>query len=948
MHRLAGPQRREIPRFRAWAFAFLILACAPAPFAAAAITGKLQGRLLATDSGEPIGFADLLLVPVDTTLQRVGGMTNADGSFLLEAAPGTYTFQIRALSYATKRIEGVVITAGALLPLNTALTPEAIEQEEIVVEAKARQNTEASMLAARKKAASLGDAVSAEQVRRSPDKDAAEVLRRVTGLAVTDGKYVFVRGLGERYSSTDVDGIRIASPEPNKRVVPLDLFPASLLENIVVQKTYTADRPGEFGGGDVQVRTKDFPGQRTLSFTVSQGYNEGATFKRLRTYAGTGGDVWGFGARARAIPQAVYDVAGDRPLTLSSNPELGFTRATLAEIGKSFANVWSPTTARAIPNGSYAVTYGDEFKLLGRRVGVINSWTLSRGFDQRNESQRFFPSATDTLYDYAVNRASESVQLGGLSGLSMRLSPRHTVHMRGLWTHSADDEVRVYQGLDHNTVEATTGTWLEGRNTRLLYVERDVRSGTLEGRHEFSRLLGLGFDWSLTRSAARRKQPDRRTTGANHYYYYDGNGDLVDYWAGGLGSREYGDLHDDGWGAKLAAALPYRLGTLGKGKVTVGYDRQRKERDNFYRRFYFMPNNAADPTAPPESLFAPGQFDGSPGSAYVTEATLARDNYFANQGVTAGFVSVDVPLGRWLRGTLGVRVERGSQDVRSFDLFIPDVITAQGGAKNTDWLPSANMTVSMTRSINVRLASSRTLSRPDLNELSPSPSLEYIGGLQQAGNPDLHRALIDNYDVRIEAFPGLSEVLAAGVFYKRLHEPIEQVVKGGSPPILTPQNSDYGITRGVELEARASLGRVWSPLRDFSINTNASFVSSTVKLKPQVSHLGSEEHPLQGQADYVLNGGLGYATPTRAADATILVNATGQRLRTLGLAMPDVYERPFATLDATASFRLWHASRIKLSARNLLDPLIRELQGGREVSAHRAGRSYAISCSAGS
>ena len=251
----------------------------------AAITGKLQGRIVATDNGEPIGFADLQLIPADTTMKRVGGLTNADGTFLLEAAPGRYALQVRALSYARKRIEGLVLAAGRLTPFSTGLSPEALAVEEIVVEAKARQNTEQSMLQARKRAASVGDAVSAEQVRRSPDKDAAEVLRRVTGLSVSDGKYVFVRGMGERYSSTEIDGVRIATPEQNKRVVPLDLLPANLLENIVVQKTYTADRPGEFGGGDVQVRTRDFPGQRTWSASFAQGWNAGVTGRDHLTYS---------------------------------------------------------------------------------------------------------------------------------------------------------------------------------------------------------------------------------------------------------------------------------------------------------------------------------------------------------------------------------------------------------------------------------------------------------------------------------------------------------------------------------------------------------------------------------------------------------------------------------------------------------------------------------------
>lgn len=918
--------------------------------AQAASTGKIQGRLVATDTGEPIGFADVALLPADTTMQHVGGLANADGTFLLEASPGRYTLKIRALSYAPKLIAGLVIEPGKLLPFNAALTPEAIEQDEIVVEAKARQNSEVSLLAARRKAAAVGDAVSAEQVRKSPDKDAAEVLRRVTGISIADGKYVFVRGLGERYSSTEVDGVRIASPEQNKRVVPLDLVPANLLENIVVQKTYTADRPGEFGGGDVQVRTRDFPGNRTWSFSASQGYVAGVTFKDRLTYASTRADLFGFGAHARRIPDAVYDVAGDRPLVNSSDPARGFTLGTLASVAKSFNDVWSPHGGSTLPNGNYSASYGDEFSLFGRPLGLIESWSLSRAFDQRDETQRFFIDASDTLYDYAVSRAKETVQLGGVSGVSYRLSPRHTLHLRGLYTHSADDEVRVYQGPDHNRTETTTGGWLNHRGTRLMYLERSVLSGTIEGQHEFAHLLGTSLDWKLTRSQARRLQPDRRETTYDLRYYDLGNGDLVSYWIlGSTGSREYGDLRDDGRGASLAGSLPYRLGRLGKGKIALGFDRQTKARTNFYRRFNIYPNEITDRSAPPESVFSERAFDGQPGSGHVEEATLDIDNYVAHQRLTAGYLSVDLPLGGHARGNLGVRAEQGVQEVRSFDLFDKSRVTAEGTLDDTDWLPSGNLTVLLTDEVNLRLGASRTLSRPDLNELSPSPALEYVGGLRVSGNPNLERAVIDNYDFRMEAFPGPSEVLAIGFFHKRLHEPIEQVIQGGSPPILVPRNSDRGRNAGVEFEARAGLGRFWHRLDRLALNANASFISSSVRLSPQLTVIGSEAHPLQGQASYLVNAALSYASPERRAEATVLVSATGKRLYALGLApLPDVYERPTTSLDATASFAPFRSARVKLGARNLLDPRIQQLQGTQEVSGFRIGRSYSIAFSYGS
>jgi hypothetical protein len=929
-------------------FVCLFLSCIGAPGARAAGTARVDGRVFATDTGQPIGYADVLVIPADTTMKRVGTYTNADGTFLIDVPPGRYTLRIRALSYEVKTFEGIVLEAGQVLPFATGLAPQAIQIKEVVIEGKASHNTEASMLSVRRKAPAIGDAVSAEQVRKSPDKDAGEVLRRVTGLTVADGKYVFVRGLGERYSSTEVDGVRVASPEQNKRVVPLDLLPAGLLDNVVVQKTYTADRPGEFGGGDVQVHTRDFPGSRLWQFTVSQGDKTNTTFQNRSTYPGGSGDTWGFGASDRGIPGAVAAVGGDLPLVAGS-PPFGFPKKTLAGVAKSFRDVWSPTSTHTIPDGTYSATYGDELKVFGRSLGLIASSSFSRSFSKRDEAQRLFASGPDTSYDYAVHRSTASAQLSALSGVSYRISPSHAVHLRGLFLNNADDEVRTYQGEDHNRTEATTGTWIQHRDTRLLYLQRTVLSGTLEGQDNFPHLLGTSLDWKFTRSAARRQQPDRREVSYDNGYYYGPAGNLIEYWGlGSTGSREYGDLHDDGWGTTLGGSIPYQLAMLGKGKVAIGYDRQTKERRNAYRRFNFFVNPNTDPTMPPESLFSAGQFSGGPGTAYVTEATLPQDNYHAASKVEAGYLSVDAPFGPRVRSTLGVRVERGSQDVRSFDLFHPGTIVAHGEFANTDWLPTANLTVAATRSISVRLAASRTLSRPDLNELSPSPSLEYVAGYRQAGNPNLHRALIDNYDARLEAFPSITEVFAVGYFYKRLKDPIEEAIQGAVPPLLTPINSDHGYNRGVELEARAGLGRVWRALREFSVNANAAFINSRVVLKPQTTPLSDQEHPLQGQADYSVNAALSYASTSGAVDGSVLFGAVGKRLRTLGYLLPDVYDQPTTSLDATFSVAPFHVFRVKFAARNLLDPRIQQLQNHKEVSGYRLGRSFSIALSLGS
>jgi TonB-dependent receptor len=470
-----------------------------------------------------------------------------------------------------------------------------------------------------------------------------------------------------------------------------------------------------------------------------------------------------------------------------------------------------------------------------------------------------------------------------------------------------------------------------------------VASATLEGKDDFQHVLGSSVDWKFTRSKARRQQPDTREVSYDNGFYFGPGGELIEYWGlGSTGNRLFGDLHDDGWGTTITTSAPYSAGAAGKGRVSLGFDRQSKHRENSLRRFDLFPASNSDPTAPPESLFSQGAFNGGSGTGYLDEGTLPQDNYHAKSLVTAGFLSIDLPLGRHVRSTLGARVERGSQDVRSYDLFRPDVVVAHGHFDNTDWLPSANLTWALTDVVNLRLAASKTLSRPDLNELSPSPSLEYIGGYRQSGNPNLHRAVIDNFDVRLESFPTASEVLAVGYFYKKLKEPIEQEIQGAVPPLLVPVNSDHGHNQGVELEARSRLGRYLGPLKNLSLNGNATFISSNVVLKEALTQLSAHEHPLQGQADYSVNLGLGYTTENRRVDAAVLYGAVGKRLRTLGYLLPDVYDQPTSTLDVTLNLSPTRLLRVKLAARNLTNPTIRQLQDVKEVSSYRVGKAYAI------
>jgi outer membrane receptor protein involved in Fe transport len=349
--------------------------------------------------------------------------------------------------------------------------------------------------------------------------------------------------------------------------------------------------------------------------------------------------------------------------------------------------------------------------------------------------------------------------------------------------------------------------------------------------------------------------------------------------------------------------------------------------------------------APPESVYIA-----------VNEATINQDNYNASQLVESYFLTTDVPLGKTLRGNIGVRREQGDQQVASHDLFNPTIVTSQGSFRSTDWLAGGNLTWAAAEHLNVRAAASRTLNRPDLDDLSTLQALDFAGDRIRIGNPHLVRALIENYDLRVEGFPGIGEVLAAGVFYKQLHHPIEPALFGTNGQLgIRPENSEGGRNIGGEFEVRSGLGRITSRLKRWSLNSNLSVISSRIRTA-QTTNRGNTEHPLVGQAPFLLNLGLTYASPSGHTEFSVLTSTVGQRLKELNMTqvngagdgIPNRFTRGVTTLDVTAGFSPVRGSRLKISAGNLLNRPVQEFIGDLEMRRYTTGRTYSVSLSLGS
>ncbi|MEP6783804.1 MAG: TonB-dependent receptor, partial [Acidobacteriota bacterium] len=593
----------------------------------------------------------------------------------------------------------------------------------------------------------------------------------------------------------------------------------------------------------------------------------------------------------------------------------------------------------ALP-GNFLVSFGDQARVLGRTFGVVASVGASHGDSRADGEERLYEGSADGLqYDYTSRTYTRSALFSMLAGVSYRINGSNSVTLRGTQARSADDETRRYFGI--NTSQSSNF-----EVTRLRYLERVISSLALDGRHEFPGAHHAKLAWTASLTGATRKEPDRREviyrqsideTGApfEPLYFY-------------RASRDWGDLTDDGRGLDAKLTLPLRPALLGgrEARLDVGGSLQHKRRDSSYRRFDFG-NNAfdIDPTAPAESLFKDGEWTtGGFPRAYVTETTQPEDSYRARQGTDALFASVDLPATSALRAIVGARLEHGTQHATTYNRT-DGAIVALATLDDWDVLPTANLVYALDERSNLRLAAARTLSRPDLRELTPGRTLNFFSGYQDIGNPDLERAAIWNYDLRFETYPGVNEMFALGGFYKRFAHPIEkQIVTGGSDRLLQPRNSDRGRNYGLELEARASLARIDPRIARFFVTLNGSLISSKITLERQTTLTTSPEHPLQGQSNFLANAGIGYALPGRL-DATLLVAAVGRRLYALGIqpVSQDIYEQPTTTLDAVVNWVPRANWRLKAAARNLTNVRDVQKQGDRVVETKDGSRTYALS-----
>jgi hypothetical protein len=900
----------------------LALLPAVALAAGAAITG-----VVLDDQGQPLPG-----VTVAASSPTLGGepftaWADVDGSFRLERlTPGTYTVQATLDGFQPTSTE-ITVVVDQTVRLEVRMAP-ATFGETLEVKAEAVETGEVAILDERRQASAVSDAISAEEISRTPDSDAAGVVERLTGISVVNDKYVYVRGLGERYSNTTLNGAVVPTTEPEKRVVPLDLFPAKLLENINVAKSYTPDRAGDFGGGLVELSTLDFPTAASLKVTAGAAYDDLATGEPFGQYVG--GLSWN-GEGGQPLPGAVPPTRLEKQSVV--NPE-GFTPEELQEVGLSFPPYWEADAPRSAPvSGNFSVTYGNTFGNFGMMLSAVST----HGYDTTDELQKYYATDGTNLIirnDYALVMDSEKARNGLIGNFSLRLNDTNRLTLQSMFSRDSAAESRQVDGYNANAAQNL-------RDFRVRYQNEEVLSTRLAGEHTIGGIgLSSLLEWNVAFSTASNDQDQRQSL-----YYEQSPGVYALQGSSESGKMEFFGLDDEITTGGVNWTTFYAASEQNFGSVKGGLAYTERTRDFAARRFRFVTDNPGqfDLTALPNEIFAPENI--RPDGFEILEQTGNNDAYSGNHTVGAAYLMADATFGRW-RLIGGVRYEDSDQTVVTFDPFSKGS-QVEASNLNQDVLPALNLVYNLGSTSNLRFAAARTLNRPEFRELTPFQYTEVTGGRSVAGNPELQGATIDSYDLRWEMFPEPGEVVAFSVFYKRLNNPIERIIQATTELRTSFTNAQEGALVGAEVEFRRSLDVLADALRWWTLNLNYTYADSEVTIaRDNLSVATTTNRPLEGQSKDIGNLALQFYQPDWGTMVRLLYNYTGSRITDVGAyGLPDIYEDSFASVDLlyVQQLKFLPGVEIKIAGTNLLDETRMYTQGGELHRSYRPGRGFGLS-----
>lgn len=931
--------------------------------------GTIKGTVSDKDSGEPLMFCSVYVPDSDPI---IGGETDMDGNYEISIEAGQHSIEISYVGYANKTITEIDVKDGEVTVMDILMGggDDAVQLDDVVVTAKALKHTENALLALQRKSTSIQDGISSQEISRFGASNAASAMKRVTGASVVDGKYIFVRGLGDRYSSAMLNGIPLPSTDPYRNSVSLDLVPANLLDNMVASKTFAPNQPGNFTGGNVDMKTKSFPEKFTLSANISTSFNENSSLNNnFLTYNGGGNDWLGYDDGTRALPEYLQNQEVRDQLVGSLNTQAKSNNEKAAVLDgaiNSLSNEMAPTTMQSPMNYGASFAVGNQFDMGNdSKLGVLVGLNYKRNFTHYENGVFANWELTDRTGDQLTNnqnlmdtRSVENPSLGGMASINYKFAGSQKIGFNVLYNHDAQKEARSLNGTFPAIL---SGGGFESRS--ILFKERELASYQLTGEHLLTE-SGIKLEWGGGFVASSQEEPDLRLF-ANSFLENSADGGL-DYFISAsefdLPYRFFRNLEDQQVSVKVDLTIPFFQNKSKANKIQVGGFYQKKDRNFNEDRFQYQVKSrdaadyAGDPTAffGSENLGIIGQNDRGQNvtGLFLTDETVLANSYTGTEEVTTAYAMGTYDFGK-LKVVAGARMEITDMDVQS-----ADESKDAGTIDQVDVLPSANLIYALGEKTNLRASYTHTLARPNMREMAPFSSFEFIGDFIFTGNPDLERTLVKNYDLRWEFFPKSGEVIALSAYYKDFTNPISiAFVPEAANPEIRYENLEEAMVYGVEAEFRKNLGFLSPKLNDFKVFSNISFIHSVSPVPTQEKEIIEEinpdkgtTRPFIGQSPFLFNAGLNYSNRDLGWDATVAVNAFGDRLQSLRFGeQPDIYEQSRADLDFTVRKSINDRMNLKVSIMNLLDARYRTQMNfkGNEfiVTDFRRGRTYGVSLS---
>ena len=809
---------------------------------------------------------------------------------------------------------------------------QASDIQEMTVAAPRITNSVESLLEVRKKTNNVSDVLGQEAMSRSGDSDAASTLRRVTGLTLVNGKYVYVRGLGERYSSVLLNGSQVPSPEPSRRVVPLDLFPVSVLESITVQKSFSPDRPAEFGGGLIELQTKSIPKKFTGQLQLganSENFDSGLSYK------GGSRDYLGFDDGTRAMPSIVRNAFKQKKKIIVSETE-GLKLDEIVAMTKAMPNIYNveKQSSETLPNLQFSL--GDSLKFSRGRTGAQLGFIYTSNSDIDKRQSNSYNVGTGGKLEAEeksnINYSEREIQLGGALDVGVDYMDRHQIKFTSLLLRNSTDITQ------EKFSEKSSDSFSKRIYTTLEWSERQLFLNQVAGEHKLEKLK---TKWRLNESTATRESPDTRQVMRK----FDGDNYILETDITG-NNRTYSELKDK----SQEAGLDFDYEVLKRGDVHVslkaGTTLNSKNRVSDVYRLHlkdnFVPGTQPDLSQDSETVYRQRGAD----KFILTNIPDSADSFSGNQSIASYYSMIEAsPNSKWTF-VAGARNERSRQEVKTFKYYEPGKPTSEGTLLMNDLLPSYNVTWKPTKEQRVRFAYGETIARPDFRELSTVSYIEDETGYDVIGNSALKGTVIKNWDLRFEQYFSGSDYLSFGTFYKQFDSPIEAVFQPGDKLVKTFMNAESASNYGAEAEGKYNLRSISRSLRRWSLSSNVSVISSKVQIDGSEGNQTSKVRPLQGQSPYVANVQLFYDRPQHKITSGLIYNIVGKRITEVGTnARPDVYEQPVHQLDYVFNQNMgdWGYG---FRARNLLDPVAKSTQGDEIVRSRKRGRAYVFNLTA--